>query len=169
MFTFIQKMCVFAIAAVGLYAQSTPVVPAPDTRTSGMVGVVDGEVARLNVLNPGVAAPAVGVVCTATLNFWDGEGTLLKTAPAIVLPGKSQYLDLFGDKDLLLTGITRREIRATITIPAVATTTTTTAVVPAACTLIGTLEILDETTGRTHVVIGVGHAVPSPTATPANP
>src|SRR5271170_1696886 len=69
MFTFIQKMCVFAIAAVGLYAQSTPVVPAPETRTSGMVGVVDGEVARLNVLNPGVAAPAVGVVCTATLNF----------------------------------------------------------------------------------------------------
>jgi hypothetical protein len=169
MFTFIQKMCVFAIAAVGLFAQSTPVVPAPETRTSGMVGVVDGEVARRNVLNPGVAAPALGVVCTATLNFWDGEGTLLKTAPAIVLPGKSQYLDLFGDKDLALTGITRREIRATITIPAVATTTTTTAVAPGACTLIATLEILDETTGRTHVVLGVGHAVPSPTATPANP
>jgi hypothetical protein len=168
MFTFIQKMCVFAIASIGLFAQSTPVVPAPETRTSGMVGIVLGEVARLNVLNPGIAAPAVGVVCTATLNFWDGEGTLLKTAPAIVLPGKSQYLDLFGDKDLALTGITRREIRATVTIPAVATTTTTTAA-PAGCTLIGTLEILDETTGRTQVVLGVGHAVPSPSATPANP
>jgi len=169
MFTFIQKMCVFAVAAVGLFAQSTPVVPAPETRTSGMVGVVDGDVARLNVLNPGVAAPAVGVVCTATLNFWDAEGTLLKTAPAIVLPGKSQYLDLFGDKDLLLTGIIRREIRATITIPAVVPTPTTTAVAPAACTLIGTLEILDETTGRTHVVLGVGHAVPSPSVAAGNP
>jgi len=89
MFTFTQKMCVFALAAVGLFAQSTPVVPAPETRTSGVIGVTDGQVARVNVLNPGVAAPAVGVVCTATLNFWDGKGALLKTAPAIVLPGQS--------------------------------------------------------------------------------
>jgi len=173
MFTFTQKMCVFAMAAVGLFAQSTPVVPAPETRTSGMIGITDGQAARLNVLNPGVlnpgvAAPAVGVVCTATLNFWDGKGTLLKTAPAIVLPGQSQYLALFSHKDLALTALDRREIRAAITIPAIVpppTSTTTTA----ACTLIGTLEIFDESTSKTNVVLGIGHVITSPSVAAGNP
>ena len=169
MFTFTQKMCVFTMAAVGLFAQSTPAVPAPETRTSGMIGVTDGQVARVNVLNPGVAAPAAGVVCTATLNFWDGKGTLHKTGPVIVLPGQSQYLDLFGDRDLALTGLDRREIRATITIPAVPPPATSTTAPPAACTLIGTLEILDESTSKTQVVLGVGHVVPSPSVTTTNP
>lgn len=168
MFTFTQRTCVFAMAAVGLFAQSTPAVPAPETRTSGMIGIADGQVARVNVLNPGVAAPAAGVVCTATLNFWDGKGTRLKTGPVIVLPGQSQYLDLFGDKDLALTGLDRREIRATITIPAVPTPTSTTAPL-AACILIGTLEILDESTSKTQVVLGVGHVVPSPSVTTTSP
>jgi hypothetical protein len=134
-----------------------------------MIGVTDGQVARVNVLNPGVAAPAAGVVCTATLNFWDGKGTLLKTGPVIVLPGQSQYLDLFGDKDIALTGLDRREIRATITIPAVAPPPASTTAPPAACTLIGTLEILDESTSKTQVVLGVGHVVPSPSVTTTNP
>jgi hypothetical protein len=134
-----------------------------------MIGVTDGQVARVNVLNPGVAAPAVGVVCTATLSFWDGKGALLKTAPVIVLPGQSQYLDIFGDKDLALTGLDRREIRATITIPAVVPPPSSTTAPPAACTLIGTLEILDEATSKTQVVLGLGHVVPSPSVTTTNP
>jgi hypothetical protein len=169
MFTFTQKMCVFAMAAVGLFAQSTPVVPAPETRTSGMIGITDGQAARLNVLNPGVAAPAVGVVCTAALNFWDGKGALLKTAAAIVLPGQSQYLDLFGDKDLALTALDRRQIRATITIPAIAPPPASATAQPAACTLIGTLEILNESTSKTEVVLGIGHVIPSPTVAAGNP
>ena len=171
MFTIAQKMCVFAMASIGLFAQSTPTVTTPETRTSGMVGVVDGQVARVNVLNPGVAAPAVGVVCTATLSFFDGGGTLLKTGPVVVLPGQSQSLDVFGDKDLSLTGATRREIRATITIPAVAPVSTATSNPPAACTLIGTLEVFDETSGKTQVVLRVPHVIPSAvvTSTTANP
>jgi len=171
MFTFAQKMCVFALASVGLFAQSTPVAPAPETRTSGMVGVTDGQVARVNVLNPDVAAPAVGVVCTATLKFFDGAGALLKSGPVIVLPGQSQSLDVFGDKDLALTGATRREIRATVTIPAVVPVSTATSTPPAACSLIGTLEVFDEISGKTLVVLGLPHVVSSPSATPvsANP
>jgi hypothetical protein len=169
MFTFTQKMCAFAMAAVGLFAQSTPVVPAPEARTSGMIGIADGQVARLNVLNPGVAAPAVGVVCTATLNFWDGKGALLKTGPAIVLPGQSQYLDLFGDKDLALTALDRRQIRATITIPAIPPPPASTSVQTAACTLIGTLEILNQSTSKTEVVLGIGHVIPSPVVISSNP
>src|SRR5579864_2544947 len=117
MFAFAQRTCVFAVAVVGLFAQSTPVVPAQETRTSGMIGITEGQIARLNALNPGVAAPAVGVVCSAALKFWDGQGALLKSTTVSVLPGKSAYLDLFGDQDLALIGDDRREIRATITIP----------------------------------------------------
>lgn len=133
-----------------------------------MVGVVDGQAARLNVLNPGFAVSAATVVCPAVLEFWDAQGTLLKSATVSVAAGKSSYLDLFGDKDLALTGIVRREIRATITIPPVAPTATSSAV-PTACKLIGTLEILDEFTGRTQVVLGIGHDVPGPTVAAGNP
>lgn len=167
MFTFAQKMCVFAWASVGLFAQSTPVASAPETRTSGMIGVTDGQAARVNVLNPGDA----GVVCTGTINFFDAAGNLLKTGPVIVLPGQSQSLDVFGDKDLALTGATRREIRGTITTPAVVPVSSATSTTPTACRLIGTLEVFDETTGKTLVVLGLGHTVSSPsvTSTTANP
>jgi hypothetical protein len=168
MFTFIQRISVFAIAAVGLFAQSTPVVPAQEPRTSGMVGLVDGQAARLNALNPGVALPAVGTACIASLEFWDGQGLLLKSLTVNVAAGKSANLDLFGDKDLALAGIVRREIRATISFPPVpATATTTGGLTP--CKLIGTLEILEESTGKTQVVLGVGHAVTPPSAAAANP
>jgi hypothetical protein len=168
MFTFIQRISVFAIAAVGLFAQSTPVIPAEEPRTSGMVGLVDGQAARLNVLNPAVAASAVGPGCIASLEFWDGQGLLLKSLTVNVGAGKSAYLDLFGDKDLTLAGIVRREIRATISLPPVPTTAAATTV-PTACKLIGTLEILDESTGKTQVVLGVGHALAVPTVAAGNP
>jgi hypothetical protein len=134
-----------------------------------MIGVTEGQIARLNALNPGVAAPAVGVVCSASLKFWDGQGTLLKSATVSVLPGKSGYLDLFGDKDLALIGDDRREIRATITIPPVVPPPTSTIPQPAPCTLIGTLEIIDAPTGKTEEVLGVGHVIPNPLVSPANP
>jgi hypothetical protein len=173
MFTFVQKMCVLprmcflVTASIGLYAQSTPTVPATETRTSGMVGVVDGEVARVNVLNPGDS----GAVCTGTINFFDGAGNLLKTGPVIVLPGQSQFLDVFGDKDLALTGATRREVRGTITTPAVVPVSSATPTTPTACRLIGTLEVFDETTGRTLALLGLGHKESSSSVsfTTANP
>jgi hypothetical protein len=169
MFTFAQRMCVFAMAALGLFAQSTPGVPAQEARTSGMIGVTEGQIARLNVLNPGVAAPAAGVVCAAALHFWDGQGTLLKSATVSVLPGKSAYLDLFGDRDLALIGDDRREIRATITIPSVAPPPTSAISQPALCKLIGTLEVIDASSGKTQEVLGVGHLVPGPAVAAGNP
>jgi hypothetical protein len=168
MVTFIQRICVFAVASVGLFAQSTPVVTAEEPRTSGMIGLVDGQAARLNVLNPAVAASAVGPGCIASLEFWDGQALLLKSLTVNVGAGKSAYLDLFGDKDLALAGIVRREIRGTISLPPVpATAPTTTA--PSVCKLIGSLEILDESTGKTQVVLGVGHALALPTVAVGNP
>jgi hypothetical protein len=169
MVTFIQRISVFAVATLGLFAQSTPAIPAEEPRTSGMVGLVDGQAARLNVLNPGAAVPAVGTACIASLEFWDGQGLLLKSLTVNVAAGKSAYLDLFGDKDLALAGIVRREIRATVSMPPVPATGAPTNALSTACKLIGTLEILDELTGKTQVVVGVGHVVAPPAVAAGNP
>src|SRR5277367_16576 len=100
--------------------------------TFGMVGVAEGQIARVNVLNPGEAQAAVGVVCAAQLTFIDGAGVVLKTSSVSVSPGKESFLDLFADTDLALPVNERRQIRATITISPVVvpppSTTTTTAV-----------------------------------------
>jgi hypothetical protein len=155
MFKFALSM--FLIAA-GASAQTV--------HTFGMVGVAEGQIARVNVLNPGEAPPAaVGVVCAAQLTFIDGAGVVLKTSSVSVSPGRESYLDLFADIDLALPVNQRRQIRATITIPPVVVPPPSTTPVAPACTLIGTLEIFDAISGKTEVVLGGEHLVPSVTVT----
>ena len=139
---------------------------AQTVHTFGMVGVAEGQIARVNVLNPGEAPPAVGVVCAAQLTFIDGVGAVLKTSSVSVSPGKESYLDLFADTDLALPVNQRRQIRATITIPPAIVPPPSTTPVSRACTLIGTLEIFDAISGKTEVVLGGEHLVPSVTVTP---
>ncbi len=52
MFKLAQRICVFALAAAGLYAQTTVTPPLQVTRTTGMVGIAEGQTAQLNALNP---------------------------------------------------------------------------------------------------------------------
>jgi hypothetical protein len=168
---FACRISVFTLAAVGAFAQSTS-LPVVVTHTSGMIGVAEGQTARLNVLNPGVAAPALGVVCSAILSFLDSTGKVLKSTSVSVLPGTAAApFNLASDADLALALDAREQIRATITIPAVlppsTATTTTITTPPAACTLIGTLEIFDSLTRRTQAVLGGFHEVPSVVATPS--
>lgn len=63
--------------------------------------LAEGQTARLNVLNPGILAPAVGMICTVNLAFTDGTGKLRKAAAPF---------DLISDTDLAIG--TRVEIRA---------------------------------------------------------
>jgi hypothetical protein len=165
MFRFAQGISVFALVACGLGAQTVATPPVQVTRTSGMVGIAEGQTARLNALNPGVAAPAAtGEICSGLLTFLGEDGKVLKSATVNVTPGTSQHLSVDSDADLALALDTRKEIRATITIPPVPppTATSTTPV----CKLIGTLEIFNTLDGRTLVTLGIVHLVPSPVATP---
>ena len=165
MFNFAQSICVFTITAAGMFAQTTANPIALEIKTTGVVGIAEGQTARWNVMNPGVAPPAAGVVCSALLSFIDGQGTVLKTAAVTVAPGTDAWIDLFSDKDLGLAVDARRQIRATMTIPPILPpATSTTPIVP--CSLIGTLEIFDTLTGKTQVVLGGTHLVPSPVAVP---
>jgi hypothetical protein len=145
--------CVLALGAIALSAQT---VPADTVQSTAMVGIATGQTARLNLLNPGVLPPAMGVVCTATVTFYDGNGTQRKTASVTVSPGTSQFVDLHSDVELSLAPDTRAEIRATIAEPAIVPPPTASGAASStlACPLVSTLEIFDSVTLRTQAVVG---------------
>jgi hypothetical protein len=163
MFTFARPSCVFLLAASGLFAQ-TAVRPAQRSRTSGMIGVAQGQTARLNVLNPEDSSSTVG--CSGQLTFFDAQGRMLKSATVTVLPGQSASLDVRGDSELALPANGRGEIRATITIPAALPPSGSAAPTPAPCRLIGTLEVFDTLSGQTETILAGWHRVGNPAATP---
>ena len=92
MYKFAQGICVFALAAIGLCAQTAPIAPTQVTVTSGIVGIAEGQTAQLNALNPGVAPPAMGEICSGLLTFLDNSGKVLKSKTVGVAPGTSQSL-----------------------------------------------------------------------------
>jgi hypothetical protein len=151
MFKTLQRICVFAGAVLamagGAMAQSTtPMLPVA-LHTSGMFGLTAGQTARLNVLNPGALAPAVGVVCAAQLSFLNAQGTVLKTTTVTVPPGESTSFNLDRDLDLIVNDF-RVQVRAVI-----AYTSNT-------CALLPTLEVFNDDTGRTQFVVGRFAAIP---------
>ena len=170
MFKLAQGICVFTMAVTGLLAQTTT-TPALETRTSGVVGIAQGQTARFNVLNPAAAASATStaaatpVACTAALKYYDAVGALLKSSTVTVAPGTAGYLDLFSDVDLALAVGQRRQIRVTVSVPLMPAATSGAEAEPI-CRLVGTLEIFDPFTGRADVVLGGFHLVRSEEATP---
>jgi hypothetical protein len=169
MLSYAQRICVFMAAAAGMYAQTTtPNMPVTDTRTSGAVGIAQGQTARFNVLRPNETATAT---CSAVLTYFDGAGTQLKQSTVTVAPGTVGYLDLFSDADLALAIDQRKQIRVTVAIPVVpppASSSSTTVKAVPVCRLIPTLEIFDEVTGKASVVLGGFHRIADETVTPVS-
>jgi hypothetical protein len=165
-----QRTCVFGLAIFWLVgaagAQSTSPIALPEIRTFGMVGLTEGQTARLNLLNPGVPSHAVtSAICPAQLSFLNALGVVLKTTTVSVIPGKSVFFDLDRDIDLAITD-ERLEIRAAIQIPPVPVANPPQ---PAVCRLIPTLEVFNKDNGRTQVVLGWAHFVSGPLPAAANP
>lgn len=169
MTNYARLTCALALSALALSAQVIPI--SSTVQTTGMVGLADAQTAQLNLLNPGVMPPALGVICSATVTFLDASGTVLKSGIVTALPGKAGALDLRSDTDLKLVAGDRREIRATIMIPAFPPppTATATPISAVPCKLIPTLEIFDTTSGRTLVTLGHVESVPSPVLSPVTP
>jgi len=141
-------------------------MPVTDTRTSGAVELAQGQTARINVLRPNETATTA---CSAALTYFDGAGAQLKTATVTVAPGMVGYLDLFSDADLSLAVDQRKQIRVTVAVPVAAPSATSSSTTPKAlpiCRLIPTLEIFDEVTGRTAVVLGGFHHIADDAVTP---
>lgn len=115
-------------------------------RTTWGVGIAAGQTARLTILYPTVPAPLLQVLCSATLTIADDQRKNLKsiTVPQIS-GGNSVSLDLNADTDLA--GMARTQIHG-ISIAA------------NGCRLITTLEIIDNITQKTVVVVGSDQTYP---------
>lgn len=136
---------------VGAAQQMSPVLPAfTPQQTSALVGIVAGQTARLNALNPGVPAPlATAARCPAQVSIVDDQGNVLQTAQILVNPGKSTNLDF------VMSASGRLEIRALIsfTQPTPTASGTTVPIPVSVCNLVPSLEIFDTGTGKTETVL----------------
>ena len=122
-------------------------------RTSGVVGVTAGQTARLSVIYPTAPAPILQVLCSATLVISDDQGTIVssKDAPQLIA-GKSVSLDVNADTDLH--GSARTQIHGF-------------SIAPNGCHLVTTLEIIDNATQKTVVVVGSELTFPFTQPSPA--
>lgn len=114
--------------------------------TSGVVGITLGQTARFNILYPTAPAPILQILCSATLVFADDQGNVLKTnAVSQLTAGKSVSLDLNGDTDT--GGRSRTQIHAF-------------SISPSGCVYVATLELIDNVTQKTVLVVGSRHTYP---------
>ena len=161
MFQRVCMTCVFTISALALGAQGQVISP-QTVKTTGVIGLAQGQTARFNIFNPGVQAPALGMICTANVSLYYGDGTLIKSATLTVKPGQSEFVDVVESRDLTLTFGDRREVRAQFVIPGILPPVTAAAgtTTGPACKLVPTLEIFDNATGRTLVSLGRAVEIP---------
>jgi hypothetical protein len=140
-FYFITAVVVSAVSAM---AQTSPFSNVRQYDT-GMVGIAAGQTAKFNVFYPTIPAPLLQVTCSATLVISDDQGNTLKSLPVQqLIAGKSASVDLNADTDL--PGRPRVQIRAHVLTPQPGTT-------GAPCTFLPTLELLDNASGKTTVVV----------------
>ncbi len=130
--------------------------------TTGLVGVTSTQTARLNVLNlepviPGVAA----TLCQATLEFYDDSGALLKQlAVTNISPATAASL-AFKPPVPSTTAGARAQVRAVVRTPLSFVFNPGTLPAPrAVCSVMASLEIIDDSTGATHVLTTDLRAMP---------
>ena len=120
----------------------------------GMIGLVTGQTARLNVVNlvrtpPPVAISVALIPCKLELDFYDGQGKLLKQKTIASLDfGKADFLDL-----------TRTEITTTVAHVDVSGAVKVGSSQSFFCNVSTTLEVFDSVTGATTAILA---ANPSP-------
>jgi len=133
------------LAGVSLMAQD---------ETTGMVGLSNNQAARLNVLNVAPASNATAAVCPAQLQIIDAGGGVLRQASVGIPSGKAAAIELRRE-DVTNASMPRIQVRGEVN--SVAAPSGTTPV----CSFVTTLEIIDEATGNTQVVLGGGHTIPA--------
>ena len=117
---------------------------------SGAVGITRGQTARWHVVNPKLPIPAGAPTCSVTLSFTNAQGEVLKSDSVSLKPGESRSLDLNADSDLPPGG-TRSAIHAQAVMPVTGPVDEPTA--RGACPLLPTLEIVDNRSGQTSILI----------------
>jgi hypothetical protein len=136
--------------------------PPSQVYTFGMVGIVQGQTARLNVVNPSQEPNPPQFPCKVGLAFLDSDGGSLKTLALDSLePGHAAYLDL--DWSEIPDATNRVEIRGTVTpmlVPPATTPPSPPPLTPGnvfpkflSCTVLPTVEVFDNDTNKTTVIL----------------
>lgn len=128
-----------------------------------MVGIASGQSARINVLN-GAPTASNPTSCNVSLQYMDVNGNLLKQLPTVnLLPGTATSLDLSWDE--LPGGNLRVEIRAVLIFGYSGGANPPAGILQqSACNnLVPSLEVYDNTTGRTSFILTTAKALPNPT------
>ena len=142
------SLCALVIAVGASSRPANAFNPQPDPPRIGMVGIADGQTARLNLVN--VSAPddlLLPPPCRAQLQFLDADGNVLAQRRVVVAAGHAAFVDFrpsfaptnIGD----VLGPARAEIRAAVD--------SADGVVPPPCR--ASLEIFDNVTGRTQIAL----------------
>jgi hypothetical protein len=134
------------LAGTALARTATAFNPQPDP-PFGMIGIAQGQTARLNLVHTGSPTEALlAPPCRARLRFLDADGNVLTRMTAEVAAGHSTFLDYsaaFVGTNADAVGPVRAEIRTAVTfldeqLP------------PDPCRI--TVEIFDNATGRTSIL-----------------
>lgn len=140
--------------------QTTSSMPITQMMSSGIIGVAASQTARLNAYYPSLPAPyATGALCSAQVSFTDEQGNVLMTAPITVKPGQSVAVDFVPTTNQLSAGGGRLELRAAVSVPLPTAvmpgmpTPMPSIAIPAFCSLSPTLEIFDNDTMKTRVLV----------------
>jgi hypothetical protein len=94
-FRYFAAAAVVGLLGIGVLSRSaTAFNPQPDPPRFGMVGIADGQTARLNLVNLGIpTTSALPPPCRAHLKFFDADGNLLASRPVDLKPGEAAFLD----------------------------------------------------------------------------
>jgi hypothetical protein len=144
--------------AAHLHAQLIPILPSfrPHV-TFGMVGIIDGQMARLNALLLPAGGPLVaGGSCQVTFTFLNEQGATLASA---TMPATQNQAVHFDFPPLPTAATTRTGIRGTVQVAFTVTPGSTAAAGPF-CAVVPTMEIFNPTTGQTALVLENARPLP---------
>jgi len=136
-------------------AQSTsPVILAfPQLVTFGIIGIAAGQTARLNALSLPTGGPIIaGGSCQVTMAFLDDKGDTLATHTQAVTQGQAVHFDLPTTPTSTTASAGPVEIRGTVSASFTVTGGTPT-VSTFSCSVLPTMEIYNQDTGRTAAVL----------------
>jgi len=143
-----------AALAIEALAQTTSTVTSQTSTTFGMVGLAPGQTARLSVLNSVRTAPPVLIpqlACRVNLSFYNSDGKLLKESTIDNLGfGKAAFLDVRRPDIDAMAG--RAQIGGVVRQGLLANPVRAVPVI-SFCSIVATLEVFDEATNKTTVVL----------------
>jgi hypothetical protein len=139
-------LCALFLHAVAVKAQGPSF--SNRQRTTDTVGITAGQTARLTATYPTAPAPVAQILCTVTLSIADGQGQILASnTVSNIVGGKSVSIDV--NADAIVPAVQRSEIHGFT-------------IAPAGCNLPTSLQVIDNQTQKTILVVGSTLTYPPP-------